>query len=300
MKLKSIVALLGLSASIGALAGPLTPNTPTPSVINPPPGVEGSLQSIVDSVFGPPGHINVNTDQSSAGMFSSSSPNFATSVPTLVAEFTANAANQTFGIWFGTDTTNVVGFDILRGGAVAHDFVSIAHQQWLASSRQRWALRRAIQLRHFRGRADQSEFVRILLQAERRCAHVLLARRAERAGRAHGSRRCLPGRRDDQLAVRLRGRRCLEGRFRLQRHGGQGRIDQRRAGAGNLCADACRPGRHGLRRASSQIPLRALGARSRRRPDHERTSVRSFFSRLKLAPEIAGATRAGDRARRPR
>ena len=126
MKLKSIVALLGLSASIGVLAGPLTPNTSTPSVINPPPGVEGSLQSIVDSVFGPPGHINVNTDQSAAGMFSSSSPNFATSVPTLVAEFTANAANQTFGIWFGTDTTNVVGFDILRGGAVAHDFVSIA------------------------------------------------------------------------------------------------------------------------------------------------------------------------------
>jgi hypothetical protein len=124
MKLKSIVALLGLSVSLGTLAAPLVENSPTPSVINPAPGSEGSLQSIADSVFGA-GHVNVNTGQSSAGVFASSSPAFATSIPTLVAEFTANASAQTFGIWFGNDTTNIKTFDILLGGAVPHSNVGI-------------------------------------------------------------------------------------------------------------------------------------------------------------------------------
>jgi len=124
MKLKSIVAVLGLSASIGAWAAPLAPNSPAPSVIGAGPSGEDSLQSIANSVFGS-NHVNVVTGQSSAGMFASSSPSFATSVPTLVAEFTANAANQSFGIWFGTDTSSIATFNILTGGAVAHDFVGI-------------------------------------------------------------------------------------------------------------------------------------------------------------------------------
>jgi hypothetical protein len=124
MKLKSIVALLGLTASIAAFADPFAPNDPAPSVIGAPASGEQSLQSIADSAFGP-GHVNVDTGQSAAGMFSSATPNFATSVPTLVAEFTTNASSQSFGIWFGTDTTNVVGYDILLGGATAHNFVSI-------------------------------------------------------------------------------------------------------------------------------------------------------------------------------
>ena len=124
MKLKSIVALLGLSASIGAFADPFTPNDPAQSPIGPPAGAEQSLQTIADSLFGP-GHVNVDIGQSSAGLFSSSTPNFATSVPTLVAEFTDNSGTQSFGIWFGTDTNNVVSYDILLGGAVAHNFVSI-------------------------------------------------------------------------------------------------------------------------------------------------------------------------------
>ena len=45
MKLKSIVALLGLSVSLGTLAAPLVQNSPTPSVINPAPGGEGNLMT---------------------------------------------------------------------------------------------------------------------------------------------------------------------------------------------------------------------------------------------------------------
>jgi len=124
MNLKPIVALLGLSASLSAFADPFAPNSAAPSTINVVANGEPSLQSVADSAFGP-GHINVDTGQSSAGLFSSTTPNFATSVPTLIAEFTANAATQSFGIWFGTDTNNIVTYDILLGGAVSHSFVGI-------------------------------------------------------------------------------------------------------------------------------------------------------------------------------
>ena len=124
MKVKSIVALLGLSASLGVAAAPLQPNSPAPSVINPPFPGEGSLQSIADSLFGP-GHVNVVTGQSSAGQWTSATPGETSTIPTLLAEFTANSATQSFGIWFGTDTSNIVSYNLLLGGAVAHDAVGI-------------------------------------------------------------------------------------------------------------------------------------------------------------------------------
>lgn len=125
MKLKSIVALLGLSASIGAFAVPLVPNSPAPSPIGAPFPGESSLQTIADGLFGP-GHVNVVTGQSSAGMFMSTTPSAASTIPTLVAEFTANATTQVFGIWFGTDTSNVITYDLLKGGAVAGDNAALS------------------------------------------------------------------------------------------------------------------------------------------------------------------------------
>ena len=124
MKLKSIVALLGLTACSGAFADPFVDNSAAPSTINVVANGEQSLQTIADSAFGA-GHINVDTGQSSAGLWSSTTPNFATSVPTLIAEFTTNVDSQSFGIWFGTDTGNKVQYDILMGGATAHSFVGI-------------------------------------------------------------------------------------------------------------------------------------------------------------------------------
>jgi hypothetical protein len=124
VKLKSIVALLGLTASLAAFAVPLAPNPVAPSPIGPPPGGEGSLQSIADNLFGV-GHVNVNTDQSSAGIFQSATPGTTSSIPTLLAEFTANAGTQSFGIWFGNDTTNIVSYNLLLGGAVATDAVGL-------------------------------------------------------------------------------------------------------------------------------------------------------------------------------
>lgn len=117
MKLKLVVALLGLSACVPAFAVHFVQNTSTQSVIGGTPSGEQSLQTIVNNLFGP--GINVNTDQSSAGMFASATPSAASTIPTLVAEWTANSANQRFGIWFGTDTSNVITYDLMLGGATA-------------------------------------------------------------------------------------------------------------------------------------------------------------------------------------
>jgi len=125
MKVKAIVAMLGLGFSLGSLAAPLVENSSTPSVIGPAPGAEGSLQSIADNLFGA-GHIDVDTDQSSASKWMSATPGSASSIPTLVAEFTANASTQLFGIWFGTDTTSILTYDLLRGGAVVGDNAAIS------------------------------------------------------------------------------------------------------------------------------------------------------------------------------
>src|SRR4029453_4088249 len=125
MKVKAVVALLGLSASLGSLAGPLVENSPAPSVIGATPVGEGSLQSIADNLFGA-GHINVNTDQSSASKWMSATPSAASTIPTLVAEFTANETTQLFGIWFGTDTSAILTYDLLKGAAVVGDNAAIS------------------------------------------------------------------------------------------------------------------------------------------------------------------------------
>jgi hypothetical protein len=125
MKVSSLVALLGLTACASAFAVPFVPNNTTPSVINAPPPGEESLQTIADNLFGS-GAINVNTGQSSAAFFTSTTPSAATSIPTLVAEFTANANTQIFGIWFGTDTGNIVDYNLLLGGASAGSSAAIS------------------------------------------------------------------------------------------------------------------------------------------------------------------------------
>ncbi len=120
MKLKSIVSLLGLTASLGAFAVPLAPNSPAPSVINPPPGSEGSLQSIADILFGA-GHINVNTGQSSAGQFSSSSPSSRRSDSDAGGRVHRQCRRRRASASGSAPTPrNIVSFNILLGGAVAH------------------------------------------------------------------------------------------------------------------------------------------------------------------------------------
>lgn len=124
LKTRSIVAVMGLCAGVAAVAAPLVQNSSTPSVINGPAAGEQSLQTIADSLFGP-NQVNVVTGQSSAGLWGSATPGVTSTIPTLVAEFTANAGTQSFGIWFGDDTNNIASFNLLLGGATSHDAVGI-------------------------------------------------------------------------------------------------------------------------------------------------------------------------------
>ena len=124
MKRHLIAAALGLAASMPALAVDFVGNDATQSVVGPSPGSEASLQTIVTTLF-PSSGIDVDTDQSSAAFWSSSSPSAASSIPTLVAEFTSAAPTQSFGIWFGTDTDHIVSYDLLLGGASVNDAVGM-------------------------------------------------------------------------------------------------------------------------------------------------------------------------------
>lgn len=116
MKLKTLVAMIGLSLSASAFAVPLVSNSSAASVIGTGPAAESTLQTIADNLFGAAA-IDVVNGQSSAGMFASTSPSAATTIPTLVAEFTGNSSSQVFGIWFGTDTSNIVNYDLMLGSA---------------------------------------------------------------------------------------------------------------------------------------------------------------------------------------
>ena len=124
MKRHLIAALLGLAASMPALAVDFVANDTAQSNIGPAPGSESSLQTIVNNLF-PSSGIDVNTDQSSDAFWSSATPSAASSIPTMVAEFTANAGTQSFGIWFGTNTDNIVSYNLLLGGASPNDAVGI-------------------------------------------------------------------------------------------------------------------------------------------------------------------------------
>jgi len=76
---------------------------------------EPSLQSIIDGLFGP-SWGSVLTDQSVNGVWRSSTSQ-GTTIPTIVAEFAANAPINKFGIWFGTDVGSVWTYDLLLGPA---------------------------------------------------------------------------------------------------------------------------------------------------------------------------------------
>ena len=122
MKRHLIAALLGVAASLPALAVDFVANDPSPSVISP--GSETTLQTILTTLF-PSSGLNANTDQSSAAFWSSATPSVASSIPTLVAEFAGNAPTQSFGIWFGTDTQHIVTYNLLLGGASEDDAVGM-------------------------------------------------------------------------------------------------------------------------------------------------------------------------------
>jgi hypothetical protein len=123
--IKTLVAAAAFAVSAGAFAAPVVNNNVRPVTINPAYPGESSLQSVLDDRFGA-GAVSAQNDQSTAGRWGSATGLPATTVPTMVIEQTSNAGNQVFGIWFGTDTNNLLKIDLLAGAAYANGFLDSA------------------------------------------------------------------------------------------------------------------------------------------------------------------------------
>ncbi|PZO18574.1 MAG: hypothetical protein DCF26_07690 [Burkholderiales bacterium] len=116
--MRFVKALVAAAATLmfvaAAHAGPVVNNNVRPVNIGSS-GSEATLQSALNTVFGS-GAVSATADQSTAGIWGSAAfP--ASTIPTLVLEATGNAGTQQFGIWFGTDTTNLLLVDLLLGAA---------------------------------------------------------------------------------------------------------------------------------------------------------------------------------------
>lgn len=128
-----IVLLAALAACTAeAQADAIAPTNARPAVIAPAPGSEASLQDILTGgpSFPHPGvfqgsTLNAQADQSTAAMFRLAA-NPGTTIPTFVAEYTANAGLQSFGIWFGTDSGNLWKKDLFTGAAAIGSFAGVS------------------------------------------------------------------------------------------------------------------------------------------------------------------------------
>lgn len=118
IKLRGILtAIVSLSIGAAVQAAPIVNDNVRPVTVNAAYSGEKSLQSVLDQLFGT-GAVDASTDQSTAGIWGSATGAPATTIPTLIIEQTSGASSQKFGIWFGTDTGNLLMVDLFYGGAV--------------------------------------------------------------------------------------------------------------------------------------------------------------------------------------
>ncbi len=117
MKFKTVAATVaGMLISAAVHAVPIVNTNMRPVALGATAAGEQSLQTVLDNVFGS-GAVSAANDQSAAGLWGSATSS-ATTIPTLIIEQTGGAASQKFGMWFGTDTSNLYTVDLFFGGAV--------------------------------------------------------------------------------------------------------------------------------------------------------------------------------------
>jgi len=110
-------AMVGLAC--GLLAAPafavtIDPINVRPVTVNDPATSGTSLQAILVDLFGA-NAPDVVTGQDPAGMWGSATGSPASSVPTL--EYFNGNPNDSFGIWFGSDTSNLLTVPLINAGA---------------------------------------------------------------------------------------------------------------------------------------------------------------------------------------
>ena len=107
----ALVAALGFATAVQAT--PIVQFNARPVPVNAPPGSELSLQTILDVVV--PG-TNALTGQNATAMWVPA-PGSVASTPQLRFEQAGNAATNVFGLWFGSDDTNLFLVDMFLGPA---------------------------------------------------------------------------------------------------------------------------------------------------------------------------------------
>lgn len=108
---------LGLTVALvgPALAIPINPINTRQEPVGPPAGGEVALQTILNGMgMG----VNAATDQSTVGMWQSAILP-ASTIPTMVAEYAGLAGVNTFGMFFGSDSSNLYQVNLFNGSADA-------------------------------------------------------------------------------------------------------------------------------------------------------------------------------------
>ncbi len=121
---KLLLAIAVAAAFPAVIAQPIPIDNPRPVTVNPAPAGEASLQSILNGLFGPSWGM-VATHQNPFGLWRAAT-SVGTTIPTIVAEYAGFAPINRFGIWFGTDASNVFTYDLLLGPATAGSNAAIS------------------------------------------------------------------------------------------------------------------------------------------------------------------------------
>jgi hypothetical protein len=87
-------------------------------------GTGTDLQTILNTIY--PGTFNAYTDQSTAGMWQSSTSFYPTISPIMAFEYAGNASQNTLGLWSGTDSSALQTLEIFTGAANAGTRATVA------------------------------------------------------------------------------------------------------------------------------------------------------------------------------
>lgn len=117
MKRQILAAALGMLVSAAVYAAPIQSDNIRPVPVNPAPGSEVSLMDVIQSTYSTTTFAAdyITSGQKTNTQFAHASPGAPTTVPTIVIEQTSGASSQTFGIWFGNDTTSILTHQIFAG-----------------------------------------------------------------------------------------------------------------------------------------------------------------------------------------
>jgi hypothetical protein len=122
LRLGAMTGLAALVLAAPALAAPINPMNTRPVTVDP--TAASTLQTQLNTTFGA-GTVNVNTDQSTAGMWGTATGIPASSLPTLT--ISNGNPGDIFGIWFGSDDTNILAIPLIGAGAGIGDAASITN-----------------------------------------------------------------------------------------------------------------------------------------------------------------------------